>query len=127
MGFAYTPAPDGDGEVRPDVALRAAGTGPLDDDAAARLGADLDRTLDGRPWAVVVDLSDVDSVTSAGLTMLTRVATAAGEGDVGLCLVCSELVRSAIATAGLAELFDQHGSIADALAVLGAPEQDRQG
>jgi anti-anti-sigma regulatory factor len=105
--------------LRPGIPLLALAPGPLDDDDAADLGTAVDRAVDALPWGIVIDLSGTDGVSAAGMAMLARAAVRAGQGDVGLCVVGSDRVQSAIAGAGLSELFDLHASRSEALSALG--------
>jgi len=51
--------------------------------------------------------------------MLVRVAVAAGELDIGLSVVCPDVLGSALAQPGLIELFDLNRDLDAALAALG--------
>jgi anti-anti-sigma factor len=106
-------------DLRPGIPMLTAAPGPLNAAAASRLGDDLDDALDRHPGGVVLDLSEVDEMSPAGLAMLVQLAVRAGQLDVGLCPVSSSAVLSAIAGTGLRDLFELHASIEEALAALG--------
>lgn len=106
-------------DLRPAIVRVRAAAGQLGGFAVAELGSAVDAALSRRPWGIVVDLRPLDEVTPAGLAMLMRLAAAAGELDVGLILVCSAVVRSALADAGLTENFELSHDLDTALATLG--------
>lgn len=100
------------------VGVRAA-VGALGGFAVGKLGSALDAALARSPWGVVLDLRPVDMVTPAGMAMLVRVAVAAGERDVGLRMVCPDVVRDAAEQLGLTRLFDIDEDLDFALGALG--------
>jgi anti-anti-sigma regulatory factor len=106
-------------DVRPGIVRVRAAAGTLGSFAVAELGSAIDAALARRPWGVVVDLRPLDAVTPAGLTMLMRVADAAGELDIGLSVVCPAVVRSALAELDLTGLFELHCDLDAALAAFG--------
>jgi anti-anti-sigma regulatory factor len=119
MCSAPTPVSVSTDDVRPGIVRVRAAAGTLGSFAVARLGSAIDAALARRPWGVVVDLRPLDAVTPAGLAMLVRVAGAAGESDIGLSMVCPDVLRSALAQSGLTGLFDLNRDLDAALAVLG--------
>lgn len=119
MCSAPTPVPVGTDDIRPGIVLVRATAGTLGSFAVAELGSTVDAALARRPWGVVVDLRPLAAVTPAGMAMLVRVAAAAGELDIGLGIVCADVVRSAVAHSGLTDLFDLHRDVDAALAALG--------
>jgi len=106
-------------DVRPGIVRVRAAAGTLGSFAVAELGSAVDAALARRPWGVVVDLRPLDAVTPAGLAMLVRVAGAAGERDIGLSMVCPDVLRSAVAQSGLTGLFELNHDLDAALAALG--------
>lgn len=119
MCSAQIPVPVRTDDIRPGIVRIRAAAGTLGSFAVAELGSSVDAVLARRPWGVVVDLRPLDAVTPAGIAMLVRVAVAAGELDVGLILVCADVVRSAVDRAGLTELFELTDDLDAALAALG--------
>lgn len=105
-------------DVRPGIPLLVPTSGSLSGHAVGELGAAADAALGRRPWGIVVDLSGIAAMTPAGLAMLVRVAQRAGDLDVGFCIVESDAVRSAVARAGLQQLFELHPGVEEALAAL---------
>jgi len=107
MCSAPTPVSVSTDDIRPGIVRVRAAAGTLASFAVAELGSTIDAALARRPWGIVVDLRPLDAVTPAGLGMLVRVAVAAGELDIGLSMVCPDVLRSALAPQpGLIELFD---------------------
>ena len=106
-------------DVRPGIVRVRAAAGTLGSFAVAELGSAVDAALARRPWGIVVDLRPVDAVTPAGLAMLVRVAGAARERDIGLGIVCPDVLRSALAQFGLTGLFDLNHDLDAALVALG--------
>ena len=119
MRSATTPVSVSTDDVRPGIVRVRAAAGTLGSFAVATLGSAIDAALARRPWGVVVDLRPLDAVTPAGLAMLVRVVGAAGEFDIGLSMVCPDVLRSALAQSGLTELFDLNRDLDAALAALG--------
>jgi anti-anti-sigma factor len=97
-------------------------TGPVvDGDGAAQLGALVTQLVDDAPF-VVLDLSGVDSIDSAGLGLLVRLRTTlhhAG-GDLKLCAVPASVLR-VLQVTRLGDIFDAHPGEADACAAFAAP------
>jgi anti-anti-sigma factor len=104
-----------------DVAVRAEnGTaivtvqGEVDMASAPQLQAALeDAQRGGDP--LVVDMSEVGFLGSAGLSVLLVISEAA-EPAAGLRVVVSDAVRRPVELTGLDKLLSVHGSLADALA-----------
>lgn len=121
MCSALTPVSVSTDDVRPGIVRIRAAAGTLGSYAVAELGSAIDAALARRPWGIVVDLRPLEVVTPAGLTMpmLMRVADAAGELDIGLCIVCPAPLRSALAGLDLSGLFELHCDLDAALATLG--------
>jgi len=120
MCSAPTPVSVSTDDIRPGIVRVRAAAGTLASFAVAELGSTIDAALARRPWGIVVDLRPLDAVTPAGLGMLVRVAVAAGELDIGLSMVCPDVLRSALAPQpGLIELFDLNRDLDTALAALG--------
>ncbi|MGW6337017.1 STAS domain-containing protein, partial [Nocardia rhamnosiphila] len=104
-----------------DVAVRAEnGTaivtvqGEVDMASAPQLQAALEDTQRGGD-ALVVDMSEVGFLGSAGLSVLLVISEAAEPGA-GLRVVVSDAVRRPIELTGLDKLLSVHESLADALA-----------
>jgi anti-anti-sigma factor len=104
-----------------DVAVRAEnGTaivtvqGEVDMASAPQLQAALEDTQRGGD-ALVVDMSEVGFLGSAGLSVLLVISEAAAPGA-GLRVVVSDAVRRPIELTGLDKLLSVHESLADALA-----------
>ena len=119
MSSAPTPVPVHTDEIRPGIVVVRAAAGTLGSFAVAELGSAVDAALARRPWGVVVDLRPLDGVTPAGMAMLVRVTVAAGERDIGLRMVCPDVLRSAVGQFGLTTLFDLDDDLDTALAALG--------
>jgi anti-anti-sigma regulatory factor len=119
MCSAPTLLPISSADARSGIPLVGVGPGTLEGYAVSEVGTAVDRALDRNPWGVVLDLSGIDAMTRAGLAMLIRVVVRAGQLDVGLCLVCSDAVRSVVVGAEVEELFEMHTSVGAALAALG--------
>lgn len=119
MCSAPTPVSVSTDDIRPGILRVRAAAGTLGSFAVAKLGSTIDAALSRRPWGIVVDLRPLDAVTPAGLAMLLRVADAAGRLDIGLSMVCPDIVRSALAQSGVIELFDVNRDLDGALAALG--------
>ncbi len=114
-----TPVSVSTDDVRPGIVRVRAAAGTLGSFAVAELGSAVDAALARRPWGVVVDLRPLDAVTPAGLAMLVRVAGAAGELDIGLNIVCPDVLRSGLVQFDLTELFELNHDLDAALAALG--------
>ncbi len=114
-----TPVSVSTDDVRPGIVRVRAAAGTLGSFAVAELGSAVDAALARRPWGVVVDLRPLDAVTPAGLAMLVRVAGAAGELDIGLNIVCPDVLRSGLVQFDLIELFELNHDLDAALAALG--------
>jgi hypothetical protein len=114
-----TPVSVSTDDVRPGIVRVRAAAGTLGSFAVAELGSAVDAALARRPWGVVVDLRPLDAVTPAGLAMLVRVAGAAGELDIGLNIVCPDVLRSGFVQFDLTELFELNHDLDAALAALG--------
>jgi len=119
MCSALTPVSVSTDDVRPGIVRIRAAAGTLGSYAVAELGSAIDAALARRPWGIVVDLRPLDVVTPAGVAMLVQVAGAAGELDIGLCMVCPAPLRSALTELDLAGLFELHCDLDTALATLG--------
>lgn len=119
MCSASTPVSVSTDDVRPGIVRVRAAAGTLGSFAVAELGSAVDAALARRPWGIVADLRPLDAVTPAGLAMLVRVAGAAGERDIGLCVVCPDVLRSALAQFDLTGFFDLSHDLDAALAALG--------
>jgi anti-anti-sigma regulatory factor len=119
MGSAATLVSVSTGDVRPGIVRVRAAAGPLGSFAVAELGSAVDAALARLPWGIVVDLRPLDAVAPAGLAMLVRVAAAAGELDIGLSIVCPDVLRSALAQFDLTGLFELNDDLDAALAALG--------
>ncbi len=119
MCAAPTPVSVTSDDVRPGIVRVRAAAGTLGSYAVAKLGSAIDAALARRPWGVVVDLRPLVVITPAGLAMLVRVAVAAGELDIGLSMVCPDILRSAFDQSDLTTLFDLNPDLDAALATLG--------
>ena len=97
-------------------------TGPVvDGDGAAQLGALVTQLVDDAPF-VVLDLSGVDSIDSAGLGLLVRLQATlrhAG-GDLKLCAVPANVLR-VLQVTRLSDIFDAHPGEAEACAAFAVP------
>lgn len=90
--------------------------GEIDMASAPRLQSALDEALRGTPPAVVVvDMSNVGFLGSAGLSVLVAASEAAGSG--GLRVVPSDAARRPIELTALDRLLTVFDTVADALAV----------
>ena len=93
-------------------------TGVLDETVAPGLRRLADDVLSSTPRFVLLDLSTVSAVTSAGVRTLVHIAENAGRDDIGLGLVAGEEVRAAFVTEQVHELFELYDSLDDALDAL---------
>jgi anti-anti-sigma factor len=91
-------------------------SGDLLDDAAPGLAGFVTEELTGRPGLLVIDLSDVTRIDTAGVDALVSAAGRAGESDIPLCLVGvqGQPVGTALEEADLTELFEIFASLSDA-------------
>ena len=119
MSSAATLVSVSTGDLRPGIVRVRAAAGTFGSFAVAELGSAVDAALARLPWGIVVDLRPLDAVTPAGLAMLVRVAAAASELDIGLSIVCPDVLRSALAQFGLTGLFELNDDLDAALAALG--------
>ncbi|WP_228838738.1 STAS domain-containing protein [Nocardia amamiensis] len=93
--------------------------GEIDMASAPLLQAALDEVLRGTPPAVVVDMSNVGFLGSAGLSVLVAASEAAGSG--GLRVVPSDAARRPIELTALDQLLRVFGTVEEALAVDDTP------
>ncbi|MEV6320019.1 STAS domain-containing protein [Nocardia sp. NPDC051787] len=89
--------------------------GEIDMASAPRLQSALDEALRDTPPAVVVDMSNVGFLGSAGLSVLVAASEAAGSGR--LRVVPSDAARRPIELTALDQLLTVFDSVEDALAV----------
>lgn len=90
-------------------------TGDLDETAASKLRLLAGEFLSSAPRLVLVDLSTVTTMTTAGVEALVHIAESAGEDDIGLGLVTRVQVRAALVAEQVDELFELYDSLDDAL------------
>jgi anti-sigma B factor antagonist len=96
-------------------------SGPLNAVTAEDLRRHLDGLLDGRPWAIVLDLTSVPSIERGAVSLLVGIARRAGGADIGFYLVAADhLLDQALPGDGLDALFDVHASIDSAMRTLGS-------
>jgi anti-sigma B factor antagonist len=79
------------------------------------LSTQLNQALTGRPRLLVVDLTSVDFLGSAGLSALIGAKTEADGQNTRIRLVCNRTTRRTIELTGLAEQFDLTDDRATAL------------
>ncbi|WP_051022565.1 STAS domain-containing protein [Nocardia pneumoniae] len=89
--------------------------GEIDMASAPRLQSALDEALRNAPPAVVVDMSNVGFLGSAGLSVLVAASEAAGSG--ALRVVPSDAARRPIELTALDRLLTVFDTVEDALAV----------
>lgn len=89
--------------------------GEIDMASAPLLQSALDEVLRGTPPAVVVDMSNVGFLGSAGLSVLVAASETAGSGV--LRVVPSDAARRPIELTALDQLLRVFGTVEDALAV----------
>ncbi|PPI97248.1 STAS domain-containing protein [Nocardia nova] len=92
--------------------------GEVDMNSAPELQSALDRALQAEPTAVVLDMTEVRFLGSAGLSVLLATSQSTATG--GLRVVASPAVRRPIEVTALDALLRLFPTVADALA---APEQ----
>jgi anti-sigma B factor antagonist len=82
--------------------------GELSNSTAASLWRTVETEFGRTPELVALDVSDVTEIDATGVGVLVAVADRAGESDISLCLVGANegAVGTALATAGVAELFE---------------------
>jgi anti-anti-sigma regulatory factor len=78
----------------------------------------LDHELYSGAKAIVLNLSELSVLGVDALPALADVAYRAGEADVGLYVVGTDVVQMALRIAGNLELFDLYRDVADAVAVI---------
>lgn len=71
--------------------------------------------LAGAPPFVLVDLSEIDAVTTDGVAALVDIAETAGEADIGLAVVTGDGPRAAFVEGGVHDLFEQYETVDEAL------------
>jgi anti-sigma B factor antagonist len=93
--------------------------GELDLVTCRRLAALLERELESRPPALVVDASAVTFCGARGMTVLLEVSTASCAADIPFAIVgCCRAVLHPITALGLEQVLPVHRSIGEALAWL---------
>jgi anti-anti-sigma factor len=89
--------------------------GELATGSAAYLDLVLEQEISAAPQALIVDLSDATFIGARGIAALLRAADRARENDTTLCLAAPIYpdLRSQLRTLSVAELFDEHSSVAE--------------
>lgn len=97
-----------------------AAVGELDVLTAPRLQAGIESAIQKNPAAVIVDLSGVDFLSSAGMAVLVAGREQAQARDIKFGVVASGPATSRpLILIGLAEVIGMHASLAEAHAALG--------
>ena len=90
--------------------------GELDMQTVPAAAIELDKALEGGPSGLVVDMTGLTFLASAGLAMLASVGEKAGQASVTLRLAAdSRVVLRPLEITGLAAGFDIRSSVDDAL------------
>ena len=99
--------------------------GDVQGDATAAMQRTIIDGLTRSPAHLIIDLSAVTSIDSAGINALSSVAGIAGEADISFCLVNSDgdPVGAALASAKLTELFEVFPTVEDAIRAHRPPSQ----
>jgi anti-sigma B factor antagonist len=93
-----------------DGAVTVTATGEVDTLTAPAFGSVLDTALQRRPPELVIDLSGIRFLGSAGLTVLVEAHEAAHDRDVALRLIATtRAVTGALEVTGLIDLFTVTG------------------
>jgi anti-anti-sigma factor len=94
--------------------------GPMDIDSAGKVEASLGNWTEGERVRVVVDLTDVDRVDSAGLGALLAAANAIRKRG-GVLKICSaqSTVLKIMNLTGFTKILEYHASAAEAVASFG--------
>jgi anti-anti-sigma factor len=107
-------------QLRPGVPLVRV-RGRLDLPAADSLRLVVDKVLDDRPWAVVLDMSALVEMGGGAVQPLVELAYHAGKTDIGLYLVTAGGAIDHVLGNGQTEgLFDIHHSLESAERALGS-------
>jgi anti-sigma B factor antagonist len=108
------------------VALLVA-SGDIDMTASGEFGRRLERALRSSRGDVVLDLLQVLHLDSTALRSLMSGRRLASERDATPVLVCGQgSVLHVLDVTGLAEMFEIHPSLEDALAAIGRPNQPKR-
>jgi anti-sigma B factor antagonist len=89
-----------------------------------RTASDLEQVLDGQlaaaPRAVVIDLTELESLGPDGVFVLVFAAYRSAMDRIGFCLAgAGRQVANALDASGLIETLDMHDTVEDALATYG--------
>lgn len=99
--------------LKPARRIDSSSAKSFEDDAAA--------LLDGGPKKVVIDATDLDYISSAGLRVILTTAKKAKAAGGGLTIACARNnVKEVLAVSGFDNIFGLHDSVAQAIASLGA-------
>jgi anti-sigma B factor antagonist len=90
--------------------------GEIDTATSPQVAAEIHRCLQGRPAVLVVDLTAVSFLASAGLAVLLRAHEAAGEQVSVRVVAANRVVRRPIELTGLTGKLAVYGSLQQALA-----------
>lgn len=95
-------------------------TGALDIVTAAEFGEQLRAAVDGGPAAVIVDLTDLDFLASAGMAALVEGRRAAADTTALVVVADGPATARPLAITGLTEVIPVHPTLSDAVTQLGA-------
>lgn len=111
-------------EVRPSGLILTRINGDLDSMGTQMVDEPLNAAIVDRTASVLVDLSQVGFISSAGMALLLVKGKALrrGGGNMHLC-AASERVREVLALAGFNELFNVYNTLDDALKALEANQK----
>lgn len=91
----------------------------IDSSSAKAFEDDASALVDAGPKQVVVDASDLDYISSAGLRVILTTAKKAKAGGGGLTIACAKAnVKEVLAVSGFDNIFGLHDSVDAAVAAL---------
>jgi anti-anti-sigma factor len=91
----------------------------IDSSSAKAFEDDANALVDAGPKLVVVDASDLDYISSAGLRVILTTAKKAKAGGGGLTIACAKAnVKEVLSVSGFDNIFGLHDSVELAIAAL---------
>ena len=91
----------------------------IDSSSAKAFEDEATALVEGGPKQVVIDASDLDYISSAGLRVILTTAKKAKAGGGGLTIACAKAnVKEVLAVSGFDSIFGLHDSVEMAIAAL---------